>query len=77
MTRTRREQRAELDRMAAERKLARSVSADTYCANCIDARATHYGVVDNTGTVYALCDLCELPAREVDSCRGYVGRAAE
>ena len=63
--------RAELDRMAAERKLARTVPPGTYCANCIDRRATHYGRVDLSGDVYALCDVCELPAHEVDGCRGY------
>lgn len=40
------------------------IAAGTLCANCVDARATHMGRVDLTGTKFPLCDACELPTTE-------------
>lgn len=54
--------RLELDRMAAERK--RTVKPGTFCANCIERKATHRGRIDLSGAIYDLCDECELPKNE-------------
>lgn len=59
--------RAELDEMAAKRKLAAAdIPPGTLCANCVEAPATHRGRIDLSGQTYALCDDCELPD-ETDS----------
>lgn len=48
--------------MAAARRIAkRGVSPGTICANCVEAPATHMGVVDHESGLYPLCDRCELP----------------
>lgn len=57
--------RLDLDRMAAERRLrSAGIPPGTYCANCIDRRATHRGRIDLSGVIYDLCDACELPKNE-------------